>query len=94
MLLFQNQPCCKQTMRIWYARNKYSYIHAKCERVLLDIYRDIHHFINVIYYSWVDDVKTHLICIFKKPKYLGNGTRYRETENAIESYLQMLFFYN
>ena len=26
------------------------YIHAKFERVLLDIYRDIHHFINVIYY--------------------------------------------
>ena len=28
-----------------------SYIHAKFERVLLDIYRDIHHFVNVIYYS-------------------------------------------
>ena len=27
------------------------YIHAKFERVLLDIYRDIHHFLNVIYYS-------------------------------------------
>ena len=41
-----------------------SYIHAKFERVLLDIYRDIPHFINVIYYSWVDDVKRHLICMF------------------------------
>ena len=28
-----------------------SYIHTKFERVLLDSYRDIHHFINVIYYS-------------------------------------------
>ena len=28
-----------------------SHIHAKFERVLLDIYRDIYHFINVIYYS-------------------------------------------
>ena len=28
-----------------------SYIHAKFERVLLDIYRDIHHFMNVVYYS-------------------------------------------
>ena len=48
MLLFQNQPCCKQTMRIWYAN---SYNHAKFERVLLDICRDIYHFINAIYYS-------------------------------------------
>ena len=28
-----------------------SYIHAKFERVLLDIHRDIHHFLNVMYYS-------------------------------------------
>ena len=28
-----------------------SYIHAKCERVLLDIHRDIHHFINVLFVS-------------------------------------------
>ena len=28
-----------------------SYIHVKFERVLLDIYRDILHFINLIYYS-------------------------------------------
>ena len=28
-----------------------SYIHAKFERVLLDIYRDIHHFTNLICYS-------------------------------------------
>ena len=28
-----------------------SYIHIKFERVPLDIYRDIHHFINLIYYS-------------------------------------------
>ena len=40
------------------------------------------------------DIKTHLICMFSKPKYLGNETRYRDTENAIESHLQMLFFYN
>ena len=71
-----------------------SYIHAKFERVLLDVHRDIHHFLNVIYYSWVDDVKMHLICMFWKPKYIGNKTRYRETENAIESYLQMLVFHN
>ena len=29
--------------------------HAKFERVLLVIYRDIHRFINVVYYSRVDD---------------------------------------
>ena len=28
-----------------------NYIHAKFERVLLDIHRDIYHFLNVIYYS-------------------------------------------
>ena len=28
-----------------------SYTHAKFERVLSDIYRDIHHFMNLIYYS-------------------------------------------
>ena len=28
-----------------------SHIHAKIERVLLYFFRDIHHFINVIYYS-------------------------------------------
>ena len=49
MLLFQNQPCCKQCEYGVHVTN--SYIHAKFERVLLDIYRDIHHFINVIYYS-------------------------------------------
>ena len=41
-----------------------NYIHAKSERVLHDIYRDIHHFINVIHYLRVDDVKRHLICMF------------------------------
>ena len=58
-----------------YVRNKHceygvhvtnSYIHAKFERVLLDVYRDIHHFINAIYYSRVDDVRRYLICMFLK----------------------------
>ena len=26
------------------------YIHVKFERVALDIYRDIHHFVNIVYY--------------------------------------------
>ena len=41
-----------------------SYVRAKFERVLFDIDRDIHHFLNVICYSWVDDVNMHLICMF------------------------------
>ena len=33
------------------------YSHAKFENFLPAIYRDIHHLINVIYYSSVDDVR-------------------------------------
>ena len=33
------------------------YSHAKFEKFLPAIYIDIHHFINVIFYSWVDDVR-------------------------------------
>ena len=49
-----------------------------CAPPIIDLPRplDIHHFIDVIYYWWVDDVKRHLICMFYKPKYLGNETRH------------------
>ena len=60
-----------------------SYIHAKFERVLLDIYRDIHHFINVIYYSWVDDVKRHLFACFK-------NLNISETKQGIEKLKTLL----
>ena len=33
------------------------YSHAKFEKFLPAMYRDIHHLINVIYYSQVDDVR-------------------------------------
>ena len=38
------------------------YIRANLEKVLPITFRDIHHVINIIYYSWVDDVKRFLIC--------------------------------
>ena len=59
------------------------YTRAKLKKVLVITSKDIHYFIYVIYYSWVNDVKRHLICILKKPKYLENETRLWETENAI-----------
>ena len=50
MLLFQNNHVVsKQCEYSVHVTN--SHIHAKFERVLLDICRDIHHFLNVIYYS-------------------------------------------
>ena len=66
MLLFQNQPCCKQASECEYGVHvTNSYIHAKFEIVLLDIYRDSHHFINVIYYSRVDDEEAPNLHVLK-----------------------------
>ena len=45
-------------------------LHAKFEGILSTIYRGIHHFINVIYYSSVDDVRDTGFACFKKPKYV------------------------
>ena len=42
------------------------YIHAKLEKILEKLEKtpkDIHYFTFVIYYSRVNDVKRHLICI-------------------------------
>ena len=42
-------------------------IYAKFERVCLYI---IHHFINVICYSWVDDARDTYFACYPKPKHL------------------------
>ena len=62
--------------------------------VLLNICRDIDYFVNVIYWSRVDDVKRHLLCIYQKSKYFGHEAIkiYIETENAIEAYLVKWFY--
>ena len=65
------------------------YSHAKFENFLPAIYTDVHHLINVIYYSTVDDVRNTNLHVSKNLN--KDEIRYRETENAIKARMEMLF---